>query len=106
MCIFCDIIEKELPSKLVFEDDNYVAFNDINPKAKTHILVVPKKHIERFDKIDSEEDLEISKWLLDVANKIIKDKKLNWCQLHMNCWASHGQLVMHIHLHLLSGGSW
>lgn len=61
MCIFCDIIEKELPSKLVFEDDNYVAFNDINPKAKTHILVVPKKHIERFDKIDSEEDLEISK---------------------------------------------
>jgi len=50
-CIFCKIVNKEIPATVVYEDENYIAFNDINPKMKTHILIIPKKHIERFDKL-------------------------------------------------------
>jgi histidine triad (HIT) family protein len=60
-CIFCKIVNKEIPATVVYEDENYLAFNDINPKAKVHILIIPKKHIERFDKIDNQEDLEVVK---------------------------------------------
>ena len=101
-CIFCKIINKTIPSTLVYEDENYIAFNDIAPKAKTHILIIPKKHIERFDKIDNQEDLNLVKWLFDVANKIIKEKKLDGCRLQINCGKNHGQEVFHIHMHLLS----
>jgi len=101
-CIFCKIVNKEIPSTLVYEDKNYVAFNDIAPKAKTHILIIPKKHIERFDKIDNVEDLELGKGLYEVALNIIKEKNLNGCNLQINCWKEHWQEVFHIHLHLLS----
>jgi len=104
MCIFCKIVDKEIPATLVYEDENYVAFNDINPKAKTHILIIPKKHIERFDILwdEENENLEIVKGLFEVAYKIIKEKKLNGCNLQMNCGENHWQEVFHIHLHLLS----
>jgi histidine triad (HIT) family protein len=59
-CIFCKIANKEIPTDFVYEDENYVAFNDIAPKAKTHILIIPKKHIERFDEIQTEEDLKLA----------------------------------------------
>ena len=101
-CIFCKIVNKEIPSTLVYEDENYIAFNDIAPKAKIHILIIPKKHIERFDKIDNQEDLDLVKWLFDVANKIIKEKKLDGCRLQINCGKNHGQEVFHIHMHLLN----
>ena len=101
MCIFCKIVEKEIPANIVYEDENYLAFNDINPKAKVHILIIPKKHIERFDKMQ-EENLEIVKWLFEVAYKIIQEKQLDGCRLQINCGENHGQEVFHIHLHLLS----
>jgi len=101
-CVFCKIVNKEIPAKVVYEDDNYIAFDDINPKMKTHILIIPKKHIERFDKIQSLEDMELVKGLFEVASKIIKEKKLDGCKLQMNCGKNHGQEVFHIHLHLLS----
>jgi histidine triad (HIT) family protein len=69
---------------------------------KTHILIIPKKHIDRFDKLENEQDLEIVKWLFDIANKIIKEKKLDGCRLQINCGENHGQEVFHIHMHLLS----
>ena len=75
-CVFCKIVNKEIPAKVVYEDDNYIAFDDINPKMKTHILIIPKKHIERFDKIESVEDMELVKGLFEVASKIIKEKTL------------------------------
>ena len=101
-CIFCKIVNKQISTNLVYEDENYVAFNDIAPKAKTHILIIPKKHIERFDKIEEQEDLELLKGLFEVAHKIIKEKQLDGCNLQINCWKNHGQEVFHIHLHLLS----
>jgi histidine triad (HIT) family protein len=104
-CIFCKIVNKEIPSTIVYEDENYIAFNDIAPKAKTHILIIPKKHIERFDKIDSEEDLEIVKGLFEVADTIIKEKKIDGCRLQINCGKNHGQEVFHIHMHLISHSS-
>jgi len=103
-CIFCKIVNKEIPATLVYEDENYLAFNDIAPKAKTHILIIPKKHIERFDKIDNEEDLELVKGLYEVALNIIKEKNLDGCNLQINCGKNHWQEVFHIHLHLLSNG--
>ena len=103
-CIFCKIINKEIPATVVYEDENYIAFNDINPKMKTHILIIPKKHIERFDKLweNEEENLELVKWLFEVAYKIIKSKNLDGCRLQINCWENHWQEVFHIHLHLMS----
>jgi len=122
-CIFCKIVNKEIPATVVYEDENYMAFNDINPKMKTHILIIPKKHIERFDNLRSEEgqkrseeegdknttltaeekeNLEIVKGLLEVAYKIIKEKQLDGCRLQINCGENHGQEVFHIHLHLMS----
>lgn len=101
-CIFCKIVNKEIPAEIVYEDENYLAFNDIQPKAETHILIIPKKHIERFDKIDNNKDLDLTAWLLKIANKIVEEKQLKGCRLLMNCWKNHGQEVFHIHLHLMS----
>jgi len=103
-CVFCNIVDKKIPAKIVYEDENYMAFHDIAPKMKTHLLIIPKKHIERFDNLGEEEreNLEIVKWLFEVAYKIIKQYQLNWCRLQINCWKDHGQEVFHIHLHLMS----
>ncbi len=117
-CIFCKIVNKEIPATVVYEDENYMAFNDINPKMKTHILIIPKKHIERFDRLwgqmsvsdevwwnltaEEKENLEIVKGLFEVAYKIIKEKQLDGCRLQINCGENHGQEVFHIHLHLMS----
>lgn len=101
-CIFCKIVNKEIPSKIVYEDKDYIAFDDINPKSKTHILIIPKNHIERFDKIDFTKDLKISCWLLKIAHKLIKEKQLYGCRLQINSWKDHGQEVFHMHLHLMS----
>lgn len=104
-CIFCKIVNKEIPADIVYEDDNYLAFKDINPKAPIHILIIPKKHLESFHLIKDNVDKELVKWLLDVAWKLIDKLNLDWCQLHMNSGKNHWQEVMHIHLHLLSKGS-
>jgi len=101
-CIFCKIVNGEIPANKVYEDDNYLAFYDINPKAPVHILIIPKKHIESFHLVTSDEDKQLVKWLLDVVWKIIEQQDLKGCQLHINSWKDHGQEVMHIHLHLLS----
>lgn len=101
-CIFCKIVNKEIPTIPVYEDDNYLAFNDIHPKAPVHLLIIPKKHLDSFHSVSNIWDREIFKWLYDVAWKIIEEKWLKWCQLHINSWSDHGQEVMHIHLHLLS----
>ncbi len=101
-CLFCKIIDREIPADIVYEDESYLAFKDINPKAKTHLLIIPKKHFERFDKINNNEDVKITSWLFEIAHKIIKDQNLNGCRLQMNCWKEHGQEVFHVHLHLMS----
>lgn len=101
--IFRKVINKELPADIIYEDENYLAFKDINPKADFHILIIPKLEIDSFHNIKSDKEIEITAGLLKIASKITKERKLNWCRLQINSWANHWQEVFHIHLHLMSG---
>lgn len=101
-CVFCKIVNWELSSNKVYEDDKYLAFENINPEAKTHYLIIPKKHLESFHLLDDIEDLELVKWCYDIAYKLIKQNNMKWANLLINSWKEHGQEVFHIHLHLMS----
>jgi len=101
-CIFCKIIKGEIPSVKVFENEKILAFVDINPKAKVHVLIIPKKHIESVKSLE-ESDKELAGELLLVAKKIAKEKNLEGYKLIINVGRDGGQLVGHLHLHLLSG---
>ena len=101
-CIFCKIIKGEIPSSKVFEDEKMVAFNDINPKARVHILIVPKKHIESVKQLE-ENDKELAGELFLVAKKIAEENNLQGYKLVVNVGREGGQLVDHLHVHLLSG---
>jgi len=101
-CVFCKIIKKEIPSEIVFEDDNFIAFKDINPKADLHILIVPKRHIDNIDEL---EEKELVADLIFLAKQITKlfDVARSGYKLIFNVKAGGGQLINHIHLHLLAG---
>jgi len=103
-CIFCKIIEKKVPSKILYEDALATAFEDANPQAPVHILVVPKKHIADIHSI-LETDKELIGHLFVVASKIAAQKGLDKAGYRMviNNGPGAGQTVFHIHLHLLSG---
>lgn len=103
-CIFCKIIKRQIPAKIVFEDDQTIAFEDITPQAPTHILIIPKIHIENFSKI-TEADKEYLVKLLFSAKKIAKEKKVEQSgfRLVINSNKDAGQDVYHLHLHLLGG---
>jgi histidine triad (HIT) family protein len=103
MCIFCKIIKKEIPADFLFENGDVVAFRDIHPKTKTHILIVPKKHIETIKdlKEDESDEILVGKMFL-VARDIAKKLKLEGYQTLFNVGKLGGQEVMHIHLHLMS----
>ncbi len=103
-CIFCKIIKGEIPSKKVYEDDDVIAFNDINPVAPIHILVIPKKHIETLLEVKEKESYLISKIFVAI-NKIAKQIGIeeNGFRVIANCGKDSGQEVMHIHFHLLAG---
>ena len=103
-CLFCKIIGKKIPSKIVYEDALATAFEDINPQAPVHILIVPKKHIPDIHSI-AEADKDLVGHLFVVASKIAARKKLGSAGYRMviNNGPGAGQTVFHIHLHLLSG---
>jgi histidine triad (HIT) family protein len=103
-CLFCKILNKEIPAKTVFEDPLCLAFEDINPKAPTHILVIPKKHIDSLDRM-LEEDVSTLGHLLLVARNLAKDRGLHQSGYRtvINTGVDAGQSVLHIHLHLLGG---
>ncbi len=103
-CLFCKIIEKKIPSKIVYEDERVLAFEDINPQSPVHILVIPKKHISTALEI-KDEDNELIGYMFQVANKIAKGKNIaeRGFRLVLNCNHEAGQTVFHIHLHLLGG---
>ncbi len=102
MCIFCQIINKELPSTIVYEDEQVIAFNDINPSADVHVLIVPKKHIDSIMELE-EADEKLAGHLLTVAHKIAKEKNLKGYKLQFNVGKEGGQIIFHLHLHLLGG---
>jgi histidine triad (HIT) family protein len=103
-CIFCRIIEKKIPSKVVYEDQHVFAFEDVNPQAPTHILVVPKKHIPDIQSME-DIDRELIGHLFMTAKKIATDKGLveKGYRTVINNGAGAGQTVFHLHLHILSG---
>lgn len=100
-CIFCKIINGQIPSTKVYENDKVFCFNDINPKAKTHILIIPKKHIESI-KVLGQADREVISEIIFTAQKIAQDKNMDGYKLLFNVGREGGQLVGHMHLHLLS----
>ena len=102
-CIFCKIIRGEIPSNKVYEDDEILAFKDINPMAPVHILVIPKKHIESADEISEEDELLIGK-IFTVIKRLAKENNLdNGYRIVNNCGEDGGQAVKHLHFHLLGG---
>lgn len=101
-CIFCKIINKEIPSDIIYEDDKFIAFKDTNPKAPIHFLVVPKKHIPSIDHVEIE-DKELMGELILVVQKIAREKNLKGYKLAINVGREGGQIIDHLHMHLLSG---
>jgi len=103
-CIFCEIIEKKRPVKIIHEDEFALAFEDINPQAPVHTLVVPKKHISTSLEI-KEADNALIGHLFQIANRIARDKGIaeRGFRLVMNCNPESGQTVFHMHLHVLGG---
>jgi histidine triad (HIT) family protein len=103
-CIFCKIIEKKIPAKIIYEDDSVIAFEDVNPQAPVHALVVPKKHIPDIHSM-TEADRELIGHLFFAARKIGADKGLDakGYRMVINNGPGAGQTVFHIHLHILSG---
>ncbi len=100
--IFTKIINREIPASLVYEDERVIAIHDIAPKAKTHILIIPKKEIPTMDDI-TWEDTELIGHLFQVAKKIAVEKWLTWAyKLQCNVWLQGWQEVFHIHIHLTS----
>lgn len=101
MCIFCKIIKGEIPNKTILEDENFLAFEDINPQAKIHILIIPKTHIDSFDVIPPKVMGEMTSFIQKVAS--ITGIKNNGYRLITNIGDDGGQEVKHIHFHLLGG---
>ncbi|MFQ6108001.1 MAG: histidine triad nucleotide-binding protein [Candidatus Aminicenantales bacterium] len=103
-CIFCRIARKEIPSTIVFEDDDILAFNDINPQAPVHILLIPKEHFASLNAIP-EEKKDILSVLLLRARQIAEEKGIRGSgyRIVINTERDSGQEVFHIHLHLLGG---
>ena len=101
-CLFCSIIDKKIPAKLVYEDDKVVVFNDISPQAPVHVLIVPRQHI---DTINDLKDASLVGHMILTAKKIGSILGINQSgyRLIMNCNEDGGQTVFHIHLHLLGG---
>ena len=103
-CLFCKIVEKKVHAKIIYEDSDAVAFEDTNPQAPVHTLIIPRKHISTSLEITAEDDALIGH-LVRVAGEIAKKKGMaeGGFRLVMNTNADAGQTVFHIHLHLLGG---
>lgn len=103
-CIFCEIVHKRMQSDIVYEDPEVVAFNDINPQASVHILVVPRLHIESVQEVKTDQVELMGKMIL-VAQQIAKKTNVDegGFRLVINNGVNGGQTVSHLHLHLLGG---
>ena len=103
-CLFCKIIKGEIPSNKVYEDDEILAFYDINPVAPIHILVIPKKHITSLAHLQKEDEKIVGR-IYGVINQIAEEKgfKQDGYRVIVNCGKNGGQEVMHLHFHILAG---
>jgi histidine triad (HIT) family protein len=103
-CLFCKIVAREIPGSIVYEDDHVLAFNDINPQAPTHVLLVPKRHIASLNDLTPGDDQIVGE-LARRAAAIAKERGIaaNGYRTVLNTNRDAGQTVFHIHLHLLGG---
>jgi histidine triad (HIT) family protein len=99
-CLFCKILDGEIPADIVFESETAIAFRDINPRAPTHVLIIPRKHIATLNDIAAEDEAIVGS-LYSAAREIAAEEGIaeEGYRAVMNC----GQTVFHIHLHLLGG---
>lgn len=103
-CIFCKVVNRELPAEIVYEDEKVLVFKDINPVAPVHLLLIPKKHISGLSDV-KEEDAGVMGRIQVIASNLAREMGLvkDGFRLVCNCGRNAGQQVMHIHYHLLSG---
>lgn len=103
-CIFCKIINEEIPSDIVYEDENVLAFKDITPQMPIHILVIPKKHIEAIIDLKDGDEILVGK-IFTAINKIAKNTGIDKTGFRVisNCGENAGQTVKHLHFHILAG---
>ena len=103
-CLFCRIVSGEIPASKVYEDDEVLAFNDINPQAPLHVLVIPRRHVSTTNDLSASDD-GIVGTMVRRAAAIAREKGYadRGYRVVMNCNAEAGQTVFHIHLHLLAG---
>ena len=101
-CLFCKIVAGEIPSSKVYEDDVCYAFNDIDPQAPTHFLVIPKEHIASCGAVTPENSAVVAH-CFEVIAKVTKDLGIEEFRVVSNCGASAGQSVFHLHFHVLAG---
>jgi histidine triad (HIT) family protein len=103
-CIFCQIVAGKVPSEILYQDEEVVAFRDINPQAPTHLLITPKKHIPSVAHL-SRAQLPLIGRMVDVANQLAKREGISETgyRLAINCGEWGGQQVPHLHMHLLGG---
>lgn len=103
-CIFCQIVAGKIASDLVYQDEEVVAFHDIHPQAPVHLLVIPKKHITSLTQL-TEEETPLVEHMVNIANQLAKREGISekGYRLVINCGQQGGQLVPHLHLHVLGG---
>ena len=103
-CLFCKIVDGDLPADIVYENDSLIAFRDIDPKAPTHILLIPRRHIATMNDLQGD-DKGLAGELFVTATELAADEGLadEGYRVIMNCNEAAGQSVFHIHLHLMGG---
>ena len=105
-CIFCQIVAGKIPGEILYQDEEVIAFRDINPQAPTHLLIIPKRHISSLAKLP-DADTPLIGHMAEVANQLAKQEGVfeSGYRLVINCGEQGGQLVPHLHMHLLGGRS-
>ena len=103
-CIFCQIVAGKVPSDIVYQDEEVVAFRDINPQTPVHLLIIPKRHIPSLAHL-SEVESPLIGHMISTANQLVKGEGISekGYRLAINCGKEGGQLVPHLHMHLLGG---
>ena len=103
-CIFCQIAAGKVPNNILYQDEEVIAFRDVNPQSPTHLLIIPRRHIPSLAHL-SKAELSLIGHMVDVANQLAKKEGIaeKGYRLTINCGEQGGQLVPHLHMHLLGG---
>jgi len=101
MCLFCKIVNREIPSNVIHENEHCIAFHDINPKAPVHILAIPKLHVDSFNEVSAQTMSQMTTFIQEIVEKV--DIKQSGYRIISNIGDNGGQEVQHLHFHILGG---